>query len=77
MDKIKNREELIKKINTIDDQYLIDEIYRLLQINFDDSIYQLNEEQQNYINEARKEIKNGKAVSSKHVDGEIDEWLNK
>lgn len=76
MGKIKHRDELIKRIKNIDDLNVLDEIKRLLDINFDNTVYQLNEDQRSEINEAREEIKRGEGISSEQLDNEMDEWLN-
>ncbi len=77
MEKVKHREELLRRIKNIEDKDVIDEIYRLLEIDFDDSIYQLNEAQQREIEQARQEIKRGEGIPSEQLNKEIDEWLKK
>ena len=77
MGKVNQREELIKKIRNIEDKNVIDEIYRLLEIDFDDKVYKLSDAQQNEINEARAEFKRGEGISSQDVNKEMDEWLKK
>jgi hypothetical protein len=46
-------------------------------MNFDDSIYQLNEIQKKEINQARQEIKRGEGIPSEKLNKDIDEWLKK
>jgi hypothetical protein len=77
MNKVKNREQLIERIKKIDDQNVIDEIYRLLDIDVDESIYQLNEEQKREIQQGRNEIERGKGIPSDQVFNDIDKWLKK
>lgn len=77
MGKVNHRKKLIDKIKNIDDEEVIDEIYRFLEISFDDTVYQLNDEQRKEIEQARAEIKAGKGISSEEVNKEIDEWLKK
>jgi predicted transcriptional regulator len=77
MGKVKNREQLIERIKQIDDQNVIDEIYRLLDVNIDESVYQLNEEQKKAIQEGREQIERGEGIPSDQVFKDIDEWLNK
>ena len=71
-----DKAKLISKINEIDDQSIIDDLMRLLAVNFDDSIYLLSEEQVSNVKEAQEEIKKGKGIDSKQADREIDRWLN-
>ena len=67
--------KLISKIKTIEDQSVIDDIMRLLAVNFDDSVYLLTEEQVSNVEEAREQIRSGKGIQSKDADAEIDGWL--
>ncbi|MFA0961656.1 hypothetical protein AB9P05_07605 [Roseivirga sp. BDSF3-8] len=67
MGKVKNREQLIERIKNIDDQNVIDEIYRLLDISIDESVYQLNEEQKKAIQEGRDQIARGEGIPSEQV----------
>ena len=75
MDNVKHRKELLDRIMLIEDKDVLDEIYRLLQMNFDDSIYQLNEIQKKEIDQARQEIKRGEGIPSVKLNKDIDEWL--
>ncbi|MDZ7720619.1 MAG: hypothetical protein U5K72_17515 [Balneolaceae bacterium] len=77
MENLKHREELIRRIKNIEDKDVLDEIYRLLDIDLDESVYELNELQKYEIEQARKELKNGKGIPSNQVNKEIDEWLKK
>lgn len=77
MENPKHREELIRRIKKIKDKDVLDEIYRLLDVDLDESVYELNELQKREIEQARDEIKNGKGIPSGQVNKEIDEWLRK
>ncbi|NJY61832.1 hypothetical protein HC174_03555 [Salinimicrobium sp. CDJ15-81-2] len=77
MENLKNRDALINRIKKIEDKNVLDEINRLLDINFDDSVYNLNEDQETEIAQARKELNRGEGISSEQVEKEFDEWLNK
>ena len=61
----------------IDDDKLLEYIYKLLDINIEepDDIYILSDKQNDAINEAREEIKNGEFLTDKDSNSEIDEWL--
>lgn len=72
---LKSRQELIEKIKNIQDPKVIEEIYRLLEINLDESVYQLSEQQKKEITTAREEIARGEGIPSEQVDKELDEWL--
>jgi len=71
------KKQLIEKIKGIQDQNIIDEIYRLLGIDFDDTVYKTTNEQKNAIYEAQKQIKTNQTLSENEANEEIDKWLNK
>lgn len=70
------REKLIDKIKRVDDQHIIDEIYRLLNIDFDDTVYETTGDQKKAIAEAREQIKSGETLSDQEANEEIRKWLN-
>jgi hypothetical protein len=70
------KQKLIEKIQKINDQSILDDIQRLIQLELDEEIFVTSEAQKSAIEEARTEVKNGKTVSAKKADKEIDEWLN-
>lgn len=70
-------EALINRIRNIDDQNVLEEIHRLLDIDIDDTVYPLNREQESEIDQARKEIARGEGIPSNEIEKEFDEWLNK
>lgn len=69
------RQKLIDEIGKISDQTVIDDIYRLLAVNFDDKIYITSEQQKNAVQEGREQITNGSGLSEKEANDEIDQWL--
>jgi hypothetical protein len=77
MGNLKDREALINRIRKIDDKNVLDEVKRLLNLNFDDTFYQLNEDQEAEITQAREELNRGEGISSDQVEKDFDEWLNK
>ena len=74
---IKDKEKLIHKIKNIENQDIIEEIYRLIDIEFDDTPYLTNEDQKNAIQESRTQIESGDIINGDIADKEIDEWLGK
>ncbi|WP_162340058.1 hypothetical protein [Cyclobacterium salsum] len=72
-----HRNRLIEKIKSIDKKDIIDEIYRLLEVDFDDTIYVTNEKQKAEIAEARKQIENGEGIDSEEVFKKARKWLKK
>lgn len=72
------RKRLIDKIQKTDNENLLEEAYRLLELETEDiEIYKLTEDQRRAINEARQQIKNGQFLTDDQANKEIDEWLNK
>ncbi|HEX6981564.1 MAG TPA: hypothetical protein VF181_02280 [Balneolaceae bacterium] len=66
---------MIEKIEEINNKKVIDEIYRLLEVDFEETVYTTNKEQRNAVTEARQQIKNDETLSEKEANEEIDKWL--
>lgn len=78
MSTIELRKRLIDKIQKTDNENLLEEAYRLLELETQDiEIYKLTDEQRKAINEARQQIKNGEFLTDDQANKEIDEWLKK
>jgi tRNA A22 N-methylase len=78
MSTVELRKRLIDKIQTTKDERILEEAYRLLEIETEDiEIYKLNDDQKRAISEARQQIKNGQFLTDEQANKEIDEWLNK
>lgn len=72
------KQQLIDKIQRTTDKGKLEEIYRLLEINFDDKeVYALSSEQKSAIEEAQKQIKNGEFLSDEQANKEVEEWLKR
>ena len=68
--------DLINRINNLEDDSIIEQIQRLLDFEFEESIYELSEEQTQRIMEAREEYSAGKILSEKKANSEIEIWMN-
>ncbi len=78
MSTIELRRRLIDKIQKTENEDLLAEAYRLLELETEDiEIYKLNDEQRKAITEARQQIDNGQFLTDDQSNKEIDEWLNK
>ena len=78
MSTIELRKRLIDKIQKTENEELLQEAYRLLNLENDDAeIYALNTDQKIVINEAMQQIKNGQFITEQQANKEIDEWLSK
>ncbi|MBK6544840.1 MAG: hypothetical protein IPG12_06175 [Saprospiraceae bacterium] len=76
MSTIELRKHLIEKIQKTDNESILHEINRLLEIEIEaESIYELNEHQLNAINEARLQYKSGQIIENEQANKEIEEWL--
>ncbi len=76
MSGIELKEKLINSINKTDNEELLHEVYRLLEIENDDiEIYKLSDEQRMAISLSQEQIKNGEFATNQEADNEIEEWL--
>jgi len=72
------RKRLIDKIKHTENNTLLEEAYRLFELEDDDlNVYQLNEDQILAINEAREQISSGNYLTSDQAEKEIDEWVER
>ena len=78
MSTIELRKLLIEKIQLTDDDKLLEEASRLLEVEIEESdVYILNDKQKEAIEEGRKQIINGEYLTDAESNKEIDEWLSK
>jgi predicted transcriptional regulator len=78
MSTIELRKLLIEKIQLTDDDKLLEEASRLLEVEIVESdVYILNDKQKMAIEEGRKQIINGEYLTDDESNKEIDEWLSK
>ena len=72
------KKRLIDKIQKTDNQNLLEEAFRLLQLESEDiEVYKLSDEQKSAVNEAREQIKRGEILTDDEANKDVDEWLNK
>ncbi|WP_375578659.1 hypothetical protein ABWH96_16760 [Marivirga tractuosa] len=72
------KQQLIDKIQLTTDKVKLEEIYRLLEIDFDEQeVYILSAEQKSAVKEAQKQIKNGEFLSDEQANKEVEEWLKR
>ncbi len=72
------QELIIKKIRQTDDNVLLEEATRLLDIEIDDSnVYIFSESEKSDIEEARRQIKNGDSFTNAEANQLINGWLRK
>ncbi len=67
------KKKLINKIQKTENKAILEEVYRLLEIETEDmEIYKLNDEQKLVVKEAKEQIENGKFLSDEEVNKNID-----
>ena len=72
------QEKLIAKIRNTKQDYILEEIVRLLEFEENsDHIYNLNVQQQQLIDKSLKEIERGEYFTDEDVQKETEEWLKK
>jgi len=64
--------DIIKRITSLKESYIIEEIQKLLDFELDEGVYQLSEEQKNRLIEAKSD----KILTEEEANREIEEWLN-
>ena len=70
------KKRLIDKIRETVNKNLLEEAFRLPQMESEDiEVYKLSEDQKNAVNEARQQIKNGQFLTDDEANKDIDEWL--
>lgn len=69
---------VIEKLETLDDDIILDEIYRLLQISKSEvELHSFSETQMNILNERDTNIEKGIYLTEEQADKEAEEWLEK
>ena len=76
MTQIEIKEKLISKINQLDDDFILSEIYNILE-NDNNGIYILNDFQKKDINFAMNQIEDGKFITNEDTNLEVRQWLQK
>lgn|GEM_PF-2399650 len=67
-----------RKIKKTDNENILEEAYRLLDIEAADmGVYHFLEEERNEIHAARNQIKSGQFLTNEAANKEIDQWLSK
>jgi len=70
------KKRIIGKIKNSEDTELLEEVYRLMNTDDEDSkVYVLSEEQKSVVEEAIKQLDNGEFLSGEESDVEVKKWL--
>lgn len=69
---------IINKITTIEDELVLEEIFRLVDLESEmDSIYRLTDDERDAVQVGLKDTQEGRVYSSAAADNMIKEWLRK
>jgi hypothetical protein len=69
---------IINKITTIEDELILEEIFRLVDLESEmDSVYRLTGDERKAVNKGLEDIKESRVYSSEAADNMIKEWLKK
>ncbi len=72
------KQELIDKIKSTQDENILEEIYRILEIGTSEpEMIVLSNEQKNSIDQGIKDIEDGNYLSNEEANRGIDKWLKK
>ncbi len=76
MTTIELKKKLIRKINSLENSMLLEEMSRLAGIEDEETtIYSLSEEQKESVEQAQSQYIKGEFLSNKDANKEIDEWI--
>lgn len=71
------KDKLIDRIKSIQDKGVIDELYRLLDIDLNEPVYITSDKQKEQISFALQQLEEGEGILEKLANDEIDKWLSK
>jgi len=70
------KQEIINKVNTIENPAFLDEILNLIRIESEfEEIYALTDEEKNAVNEGLKDLDEGRSYSNKDSKKVVSKWL--
>jgi len=70
------KQEIINKVNTIENSAFLDEILNLIRIESEfEEIYALTDEEKNAVNEGLKDLDEGRSYSNKDSKKMVSKWL--
>ena len=78
MSSLELKQKIIEKIESIEDDNLLAEIYRTLEISqADNDVFVLTPPMRIALDEGLEDVKHGRVISNDEANKEIDEWLSK
>lgn len=67
---------IIQKVLHTEDNQLLDYLYKLLNKNENQRIYQLSEFERSFISESQADYEEGNVISNEDIISRNEEWLN-
>ena len=78
MTSIELKNKIINKVRQVDDEEVLNEIYKLLDDSLEDTeIMMLSENHKSAIEVAKEQIEEGEYLTNEEANKEIGKWLNK
>lgn len=77
MGTIELKKNIISKITETEDLNLLEDVVKVLGMQTESQVFKLNEKQKAAIEAGRQDIKNGKFLTNKEVEKDLDQWLEK
>ena len=78
MSTVELKERLIEKIKETDNENILQEAFRLLDIEVTDmGVYHFSEAERNMVNDSKNQIDKGQFLTNETANKEIDQWLSK
>ena len=71
------KNKLIEKIRATNDEHILREATRLLEMQLNENAFELTEEMNSAIDEAKEQIANGEYLTHEEANKEIKKWLEK
>ena len=72
------KQELIEKINSTEDKAILEEVYRILEMEYQENdMISLTDAQKESIDCGIKDMEEGKFISNEEANKEIEKWLKK
>ena len=70
------KKKVIRRIYTLEDDLLLEEISKMVGVENNAGTYYLSEEQKKAVKEARQQYSRGEYISNEELEKEIEKWLN-
>jgi|688.fasta_scaffold994687_1 predicted transcriptional regulator len=70
------KKEILERVNQLDDDWVLEDVYRILQAPFESKVkFVFSQVQKDNLDAIEKEIDNGLYVTNEQSEKDLDEWL--